>query len=176
MTPGAARALDRLALPAQPARLEAAVADQRDRDRRRGRGVSALIVIIGVMNGLQNDLREKILIGSPDIRVLTFGDDIKMDDWQATLREGAQQPGSSRGAVRHDPGGRERGHDYAEGCATSSGSSPTRRRGAGGHDHPPDAVRATSASRARTAAARVVLGKLADRLGVVPGRHRSRSS
>ena len=38
-------------------------------------GVSALIVIIGVMTGLQNDLREKILIGSPDIRVLTYGDD-----------------------------------------------------------------------------------------------------
>ena len=34
-------------------------------------GVSALILIIGVMNGLQKDLREKILIGSPDIRVLT---------------------------------------------------------------------------------------------------------
>jgi len=33
-------------------------------------GVSALIVIMGVMTGLQNDLREKILIGSPDIRVL----------------------------------------------------------------------------------------------------------
>ena len=32
--------------------------------------VSALIVIMGVMSGLQNDLREKILIGSPDIRVL----------------------------------------------------------------------------------------------------------
>src|SRR5688500_20263094 len=36
-------------------------------------GVSALILIIGVMNGLQKDLREKILIGSPDVRVLTFG-------------------------------------------------------------------------------------------------------
>ena len=32
--------------------------------------VSALIVIIGVMDGLQTDLREKILIGSPDIRVM----------------------------------------------------------------------------------------------------------
>jgi lipoprotein-releasing system permease protein len=27
-------------------------------------GVSALIVIMGVMNGLQTDLREKILVGS----------------------------------------------------------------------------------------------------------------
>ena len=40
-------------------------------------GVSALIVIIGVMNGLQRDLREKILVGSPDIRVLSFGDDLQ---------------------------------------------------------------------------------------------------
>ena len=33
-------------------------------------GVSALIVIMGVMNGLQHDLREKILVGSADIQVL----------------------------------------------------------------------------------------------------------
>jgi lipoprotein-releasing system permease protein len=44
-------------------------------------GVSALIVIIGVMNGLQDDLREKILIGSPDIRVLTYGEDMSMTGW-----------------------------------------------------------------------------------------------
>lgn len=49
-------------------------------------GVSALIVIIGVMNGLQKDLREKILIGSPDVRVLTFGQDMKMTGWQPVLR------------------------------------------------------------------------------------------
>ena len=34
--------------------------------------VSALIVIMGVMTGLQKDLREKILIGSPDVRVLPW--------------------------------------------------------------------------------------------------------
>jgi lipoprotein-releasing system permease protein len=45
-------------------------------------GVSALIVIIGVMNGLQGDLRDKILIGSPDIRVLTYGEDMSMSGWQ----------------------------------------------------------------------------------------------
>jgi len=55
--------------------------------------VSALIVIIGVMNGLQNDLREKILIGSPDIRVLTWGDDMVMDNWQTTLAKVKQQRG-----------------------------------------------------------------------------------
>jgi lipoprotein-releasing system permease protein len=50
-------------------------------------GVSALIVVMGVMNGLQRDLREKILIGSPDIRVLNFGADMRIDDWQNVLRK-----------------------------------------------------------------------------------------
>ena len=36
-------------------------------------GVSALILIMGVMNGLQNDLQDKILVGSPDLRVLNYG-------------------------------------------------------------------------------------------------------
>jgi len=55
--------------------------------------VSALIVIIGVMNGLQNDLREKILIGSPDIRVLTYGEDMVMTDWPSVLKKVIRQPG-----------------------------------------------------------------------------------
>jgi lipoprotein-releasing system permease protein len=55
--------------------------------------VSALIVIIGVMNGLQNDLREKILIGSPDIRVLTYGEDMVMNDWPTVLKKVLRQPG-----------------------------------------------------------------------------------
>ena len=48
-------------------------------------GVSALIVILGVMTGLQNDLREKILIGSPDVRVLNYGSDMVLKDWQPVL-------------------------------------------------------------------------------------------
>jgi len=50
-------------------------------------GVSALIVVMGVMNGLQRDLREKILIGSPDIRVLNFGADMRIDDWRTVLKK-----------------------------------------------------------------------------------------
>ena len=50
-------------------------------------GVSALIVVMGVMNGLQRDLREKILIGSPDIRILNFGSDMRIDDWQTVLKK-----------------------------------------------------------------------------------------
>ena len=56
-------------------------------------GVSALIVIIGVMNGLQHDLREKILVGSPDIRVLTYGEDLKINDWPTLLEKVRKQPG-----------------------------------------------------------------------------------
>lgn len=56
-------------------------------------GVSALIVIIGVMNGLQHDLREKILVGSPDIRVLSYGEDLKITDWQKVLDKVRKQPG-----------------------------------------------------------------------------------
>lgn len=50
-------------------------------------GVSALIVIMGVMNGLQTDLREKILVGSPDIRVLTYGEALRMERWRQTLEQ-----------------------------------------------------------------------------------------
>jgi lipoprotein-releasing system permease protein len=50
-------------------------------------GVSALIVIMGVMNGLQRDLREKILVGSPDVHVLPYGDGMRMANWQQTREE-----------------------------------------------------------------------------------------
>ena len=56
-------------------------------------GVSALIVIIGVMNGLQHDLREKILVGSPDVRVLSYGEDLKIMDWPKILDKVRKQPG-----------------------------------------------------------------------------------
>lgn len=46
-------------------------------------GVSALIVIMGVMNGLQRDLRDKILVGSADIQVLPYGTDMRLPDWDA---------------------------------------------------------------------------------------------
>ncbi|HUF26306.1 MAG TPA: ABC transporter permease [Gemmatimonadaceae bacterium] len=56
-------------------------------------GVSALIVIMGVMNGLQQDLREKILVGSPDLRVLPAGDLDMIEDWERLLREVERFPG-----------------------------------------------------------------------------------
>ena len=56
-------------------------------------GVSALIVIMGVMTGLQNDLREKILIGSPDVRVMSYGSDMVLGNWQPVLDSARKQPG-----------------------------------------------------------------------------------
>jgi lipoprotein-releasing system permease protein len=46
-------------------------------------GVMALIVVVGVMNGLQTELRDKILVASPHLRVLTFGRGLRMEDWKA---------------------------------------------------------------------------------------------
>src|SRR5207253_3197643 len=45
------------------------------------------------MNGLQHDLREKILVGSPDIRVLSYGEDLKITDWPKVLDKVRRQGG-----------------------------------------------------------------------------------
>jgi lipoprotein-releasing system permease protein len=90
-------------------------------------GVSALILIIGVMNGLQRDLREKILVGSPDIRVLSYGEDLKITDWPSVLAKVKRLPG----VVTAAPfvlveGGMNAGHDYA-GAAYVVGIPPQAR-------------------------------------------------
>src|SRR5262249_59893109 len=72
--------------------------------------VSALIVIIGVMDGLQTDLREKILIGSPDIRVMTYGEDLVMNDWHSVLEKVVRQKGVvAAGPFVHTPAPRPPG-------------------------------------------------------------------
>jgi lipoprotein-releasing system permease protein len=79
-------------------------------------GVSALIVINGVMTGMQTDLREKILVGSPDLRVLTFGDDLKLTEWQPTLARVRRNPRVVAAApFVLTQGLATAGHDYAEG-------------------------------------------------------------
>ncbi len=72
-------------------------------------GVSALIVIMGVMTGMQTDMREKILVGSPDVRVLPYGDDMRMTGWLPLLEKVRVFPGvvsaapfvSTQGLVRN---------------------------------------------------------------------------
>jgi lipoprotein-releasing system permease protein len=134
-------------------------------------GVSALIVIMGVMSGLQNDLREKILIGSPDVRVLNYGPDMVLKDWQPVLEKVRKDPEVVAAApfvlTKALVGA---GHKYSDG-AYVMGILP---EGEGGppvtsireHATAGDFRFATTDGKQRGA----VLGsKLANRLGVFPG-------
>lgn len=56
-------------------------------------GVMALVIVLGVMNGLRDDLRERILVASPHLRVLTYGAGLRLDDWQTVMEEVKQVPG-----------------------------------------------------------------------------------
>jgi lipoprotein-releasing system permease protein len=79
-------------------------------------GVSALILVIGVMNGLQHDLREKILVGSPDLRILTYGDDMRMDGWMPALAKIRRIPGVVAAApFVQTEGGINAGRNYVSG-------------------------------------------------------------
>ncbi len=134
-------------------------------------GVSALIVIIGVMNGLQNDLREKILVGSPDIRVLTFGEDMKVTEWREALEKVRKAPGVVAAAPFVITQGLAiTGHNYREG-AYVAGILPD---GPGVPEVTTIRTRATAGDfRFATADGKtrgVVLGKLlAGRLNAYPG-------
>jgi lipoprotein-releasing system permease protein len=56
-------------------------------------GVAALIVVLGVMNGLRNDLRERILVANPHLRILTFGSGLRLDDWRDIMARVQAEPG-----------------------------------------------------------------------------------
>jgi lipoprotein-releasing system permease protein len=79
-------------------------------------GVMALIVVLGVMNGLRNDLRERILVANPHLRVLTFGAGLRMDDWRNALKIIRRQPGVVAAAPEViSQAGITAGQDYGEG-------------------------------------------------------------
>jgi lipoprotein-releasing system permease protein len=81
-------------------------------------GVMALVVVLGVMNGLQNDLREKILVVNPHLRVLTYGEGLRLDDWQDVLAKVRRTRGVEAAApFVLSQGIVSAGHDYAEGVA-----------------------------------------------------------
>ena len=50
-------------------------------------GVMALIVVVGVMSGLQQELRDRILGTNPHIMVLTYGEGLRLDGWEIPLAE-----------------------------------------------------------------------------------------
>jgi lipoprotein-releasing system permease protein len=81
-------------------------------------GVMALVVVLGVMNGLQNDLREKILVVNPHLRVLTYGEGLRLDAWRDVLAKVRRAPGVEAAApFVLTQGLISAGHDYAEGVA-----------------------------------------------------------
>jgi lipoprotein-releasing system permease protein len=73
-------------------------------------GVAALIIVMGVMNGLQEDLRGKILANTPHV-VFQRYDDRPMEDWRSLLARIREVPGVraaapflyTEGIVGHGP-------------------------------------------------------------------------
>jgi lipoprotein-releasing system permease protein len=55
-------------------------------------GVGALIVVMGIMNGLQQDLRNKILGATPHLMVLTYGRGLRLDGWEAVVDSVLKHP------------------------------------------------------------------------------------
>src|SRR3989454_9125531 len=79
-------------------------------------GVMALVVVLGVMNGLQEDLRDKILVANPHLRVLTYGEGLRLDDWRRVLERVRRTAGVEAAApFVLTQAGVSAGHDYAEG-------------------------------------------------------------
>jgi len=91
-----------------PNALEIAIARRYLRGSRRGRGmalntaiatggvavgVMALIVVLGIMNGLRDDLTDRILIANPHLRVLTFGPSLRFEPWREALDTVLAEPG-----------------------------------------------------------------------------------
>src|SRR6266566_4660176 len=69
-------------------------------------GVMALVVVLGVMNGMQADLRDKILVANPHLRVLTYGEGLRLDDWHRVLEQGRRTPGVAVLGMEPDTGRR----------------------------------------------------------------------
>jgi lipoprotein-releasing system permease protein len=134
-------------------------------------GVAALIVVLGVMNGLRNDLRERILVANPHLRVLTFGAGLRMDDWRRVLAEVRREPGVIAAASEViSQAGITAGNDYGEGVNLVGFDADT---GSVGVTSLPQSITHGDLS-FRTTKPKVdggvLLGaRLASRLGVYPG-------
>ena len=124
-----------------PSRLDLRVAMRYLRSRRSSRllslitviavggvtiGVMALVIVLGVMNGMQNDLREKILVVNPHLRILTYGEGLRLDDWAEVITKVRRTPGVVAAApFVLTQGLISAGHDYAEGVAVIGVESDT---------------------------------------------------
>ncbi len=56
-------------------------------------GVMALIVVIGVLNGLQESLRDRILSGGPHGHVVDLANGMRMEDWRPVLQQVSEEDG-----------------------------------------------------------------------------------
>ena len=134
-------------------------------------GVMALIVVIGVMSGLQKDLREKILIANPHLRVLTYGEGLRLDAWPKVL----DTVRADRNVVAAAPfvlsqGLLSAGHDYAEGVAVIGIEQDTGRAAVTGLAKSFVSGDLRFATRDTSVDGGVVLGRrLAQRFSVYPG-------
>ncbi len=169
-----------------PSRLEWRIAQRYLRSRRSSRvaslntvistggvavGVMALIVVLGVMNGLRDDLRERILVANPHLRILTFGAGLRLDDWKRVLAEVRKSPGVVAAAPEViSQAGITAGQDYGEGVNILGFDPDT---GAVSVTSLPQAVKKGDLSFRTTKPGvdgGIVLGtRLASRLSVYPG-------
>src|SRR6266404_160963 len=81
-------------------------------------GVMALVIVLGVMNGMQNDLR-----------VLTYGEGLRLDDWSKVLGQVKRASGVQAAAPFVSTQGLiSAGHDYADGVMVIGIESDTGHR------------------------------------------------
>ena len=134
-------------------------------------GVMALIVVTGVMSGLQKDLREKILVANPHVRLLTYGEGLRVDDWRHVMDVARRDPDVvaaapfvlSQGIVTA-------GADYAEGAYVVGIDPDTGTRAVTDIARTLVAGDLRFAARAPDVDGGVVLGRrLAERLSAFPG-------
>jgi lipoprotein-releasing system permease protein len=133
-------------------------------------GVAALILVTAVMNGLQDDLRDKILGASPHISVTARPDTMEIRGWRGVLRRVRRVEGVEAAApfvktevviangANYTSGAILRGVDAGDSARSVSGIGGKVRSGTGAlgatrSGHPPLLVGSV----------------LAERLGVVPG-------
>lgn len=134
-------------------------------------GVMALIVVIGVMTGLQNDLQRKILGATPHGRVLEIGQEVQMDDWRSVLEEVRDDPAVTGAApfVYTEVGLNAGSASYSEGAVLRGLPSDSAGLSVGRLGEQLVAGRLPSEDTASDRPGLVVGGRLADRLGLYPG-------
>jgi lipoprotein-releasing system permease protein len=123
------------------------------------------------MNGLRDDLRERILVANPHLRVLTFGGGLRIDNWREAIALIRQEPGVVTAAPEViSQSILTAGKDYAE-AVNILGFDPD--TGTVSVTSLPEKIRSGDLSfrpRISDADGGILIGqRLADRLGVMPG-------